>query len=68
MINKILKFDGINSIYALVDNYTSKFKEFIEDLLVCNEDGEPNSNDEVVVKTVFLYFFELMGVQQVIHL
>jgi hypothetical protein len=64
MISKIEKFDRLNSIYSLVENYPSKFKDFIEEFISCNEEEEPNASDSTVIKTIFLYFFELLGIQQ----
>jgi CCR4-NOT transcriptional regulation complex NOT5 subunit len=39
MIEKIKKVEGLNSICTLVENYPSKFKEFIEELVGCDDEG-----------------------------
>jgi hypothetical protein len=49
----------------LVETYPNKLKEFLEELIACEDEGEPILSNEVVLKTFFLYFFELMGIQQV---
>lgn len=62
MEEKIMRFDQLCSIKALVESYPAKLKEFTEDLISCNDDGNPMQSDSHVLKTIFLYFFELMGV------
>ena len=62
MASKILKFDDIYSIYQLVEAYPNKFKDFLEEFVACDNDDRANNSDEKVMKTMFLYFFELMGI------
>ena len=61
MQKKLIKYEEVYSIYALVENYPNKFKETLDELVISPDEGESNS-DKVILKTVFLYFFELLGV------
>lgn len=61
MQKKLIKYEEVYSIYALVEHYPNKFKETLDELVVCPDEGKSNS-DKVILKTVFLYFFELLGV------
>lgn len=62
--DKIKKFDGLRSIYSLAHHYPGKLKDFIEELVACDDEGAPILSDSAVLKTLFLYFYELMGIQQ----
>ena len=44
MMAKIAKLEGINSIHSLAEHYSNKLKEFIEELLSCNDEGRPNTS------------------------
>lgn len=63
MANKLIKFDQVYSIFGLVENYPNKFKEVLDELVACPDDEEANS-DKTVLKTVILYFLELLGVSK----
>ena len=78
MVQKITKCDGIQSIYSLVETYPTKFKEVLDRLVEDPEDSNDAKsrskkelqlaeqlNDQSILKTVFMYFFELMGIQKV---
>ena len=39
MMNKISRFDGLNSIYGVAENYPTKFKEFVEELISYDDEG-----------------------------
>ena len=63
MAAKLIKFDQVYSIFGLVEHYPNKFKESLEELVACPEGGKANT-DKTILKTMFLYFFELMGVSK----
>ena len=63
MSAKLIKFDQVYSIYGLVEHYPNKFKEVLDELIACPEGEEANS-DKTILKTIFLYFLELMGVSK----
>ena len=63
MSAKLVKFDQVYSIYGLVEQYPNKFKDVLDELIACPDSEEANS-DKTILKTVFLYFHELMGVSK----
>ena len=63
MATKLIKFDKVYSIYGLVEHYPNKFKETLEQLVASPEESQANS-DKTIIKTVFLYFLELIGVSK----
>jgi len=78
MVQKITKCEGIQSIYSLVETYPTKFKEMLDRLVEDKEDPNDTKSrskkelqlaeqliDQSILKTVFMYFFELMGIQKV---
>jgi hypothetical protein len=61
---KLVKFDEVSSIYSLVESIPNKFKEFLDDLTAQPDKPKKTpKNDKIIFKTVFCYFFELIGVQ-----
>ena len=62
--SKINKFEKINSIYTVSESFSAKLKDFVEELVECESSGKPSHSDQNVIKTLFVYFFELLGVQK----
>jgi hypothetical protein len=48
-----------NCKIELADNQPHKFKECLDDIF-----NDKSSNEEFVIKNIFLYFFELMGIAE----
>lgn len=39
MQKKLIKYDEVYSIYALVENHPNKFKEILDELVLCRDEG-----------------------------
>jgi len=63
MSAKLIKFDQVYSIYGLVEHCPNKFKDVLDEL-IASPDGEEANSDTTILKTIFLYFLELMGVSK----
>lgn len=63
MSAKLIKFDQVYSIYGLVEHYPNKFKDVLDEL-IASPDGEEANSDRIILKTIFLYFLELVGVSK----
>ena len=77
MLQKITKIEGVQSIYSVVETYPNKFKEMLDLLVADSGDSDATQSrskknsqlaeqliDQSILKTVFMYFFELVGIQE----